>query len=148
MGLLDDDLPLIGSAVDEQHEEGEEEEDAVHDAEGEAGLEQRAVLVDVDVEAIERHAADLAQRDIQARGLGDGAAALVGDEAQLVHGGDQGTDEAEINQGHEERVALCAAVAEEGVDAPCCAEDRDDEQDEDECWSEDVMGSVEVDEVG
>lgn len=56
-------------------------------------------------------------------------AVSVGDEAELVDGGDEGADEAEVDEGDEERGAFCCGEAEERVDAPEDGDYADDEQD-------------------
>jgi len=116
MRLLHNDLLLLrSSSGSPQHHAREEEEDAVHDAEREAGFQQGTVLVDVHAEPVQRETAQITQRDVQARGLGDGAATHFRDEAQLVDSGYQGADEAQVHEGDEQRVGPRAAVGEDGI---------------------------------
>ncbi len=72
----------------------------------------------------------------------------MGNEAQLVDAGDEGADEAEVNEGDEEGVGARAVVGEQRGDGPGGAEDRDDEQDQDVVRGESVGFRVDVDEPG
>ncbi|RWA14461.1 hypothetical protein EKO27_g654 [Xylaria grammica] len=69
---------------------GEEEEDGVEDAEGEARLEHGARLIDLHAEPIDRRTAKDAETDVDRRAADHVRAVGVGDEAQLVHGADEG----------------------------------------------------------
>jgi hypothetical protein len=57
---------------------------------------------------------------------------------QLVVGGDEGADEAEVNEGDEEGGAAGRAEADQRHDGPGAGEDGDDEEDEDVGWREEV----------
>lgn len=72
---------------------GEEEEDGVHDAEGEARLEQRARLVGVDAQAVAVDAKE-AKVDVVRGAVANVGAIGAGDEAEVVDAGDEGTYEA------------------------------------------------------
>lgn len=61
-------------------------------------------------------------------------AVLVGDEAELIHAGDKGAEEAEVHKGHEDRGAPRGSVPDGGVESPEHGDDADDEEDEDVGW--------------
>lgn len=82
------------AAVDPGQHSGEEEEDAVHDAEREAGLEHRARLVGVDVEPRAVELAEDAKVDVVAVAAHDVGAVGVRDEAEVVDACDERADEA------------------------------------------------------
>lgn len=81
------------AAVDPGEHGGEEEEDGVHDAEGEGGLEHGAGFVGVDAEARAVVGAEDAEVEVVGRAGRDGDAVCVGDEAEVVDAGDEGADE-------------------------------------------------------
>lgn len=95
-------------AVEPGEHGGEEEEDAVHDAEGEAGLEHGARLVGVDVDAVAVEGPEYPEVDVVGRPA-DAGAVRAGDEAEVVDRCDEGADESF----YEERCGLvdCANVA-------------------------------------
>jgi len=104
-------------------------------------------LIDSDAIGVEIRLAEDAERERVGLG-GDGGAVVVGDAAQVVDAGDEGADEAEVDEGDEVGVVAGAVVGEEGEDGPDGGEDGDDEEDEDGGWGEEVLGVVDVDEVG
>lgn len=146
----DDDLLLPGRipAADERGQQaGDEEEDAVHDAEDPAGLEHGAGLIDGDAVRVDVGLAEDAQG--QGVGLRGDAGAVVGaDAAQVVDAGDEGADVAEVDEGDEVAVGPAAVVGEEGEDGPHGGEDGDDEEHEDGGRGEQVLRVVDVHEVG
>lgn len=87
LGVLADAL-----AVEPGEHGGEEEEDAVHDAKGEAGLEHGARLVGVDVDAVAVEGPEYPEADVVARPA-DAGAVRAGDEAEVVDRCDEGADE-------------------------------------------------------
>lgn len=70
------------------------------------------------------------------------------DETQLVGAGDEGADEAQVDEGDEESVRFRAVVGEEREDGPGSGEDRDDEEDEDVVGCQGIVGGVNVDKPG
>lgn len=137
------------AAVAKGGEGGRGKEDDVHDGKGPAGLEHGAGLVGLP--------APVRDGDVGGRvpgrcgGGGEGAAAAavgVGDAAKLVDGGDEGGEEAEVDEGDEVGVCGRAVVAEEGEDGPGEGEDGDDEEDEDRVGRQGVVGDELVDEPG
>jgi hypothetical protein len=124
-----------------------EEENTIHDAERPTGFQHRARLIDSDTIGIEIRLPEDAERE-RVRLGSDGGAVVVGDAAQVVDAGDEGADEAEVDEGDEVGVVAGAVVGEEGEDGPDGGEDGDDEEHEDGGWSEEVLGVVDVDEVG
>lgn len=87
LGVLADAL-----AVEPGEHGGEEEKDAVHDAEGEAGLEHGARLVGVDIDAVAVEGPEYPEADVVARPA-DAGAVRAGDEAEVVDRCDEGADE-------------------------------------------------------
>lgn len=71
----------------------EEEKDAVHDAEREAGLEHCASLVGIDFEAIAAEGAENAKVNVVGRTGGDVGAVGAGDEAEVVNTCDECANE-------------------------------------------------------
>lgn len=86
-------------AVEPGEEGGEEEEDDVHDAEGEARLEQGARLVRVDAEAVAVELAKDAKVDVVGGPGRDVRAVGPGDEAEVVDACDEGAEEACVGGG-------------------------------------------------
>jgi hypothetical protein len=148
--LAVDDL-LVGVGVTPADEEGEaggeEEEDAVHDAEDPRGLEHGARLVGVQAGPAVGQGAE----DTEAEGAGGVVrhvgAVLVG-AAQDVDGADEGAAEAEVDEGDEDAVGARPVVGEEGVDGPGGAEHRHDEEDQDGVGREGVGHDVLIHEPG
>ena len=102
LGLLDD------GGLMAVHEESErrspEEEDAIHDPEGERGLEQSAGLVDIDVDVVPVVPPDVpegAEGEVE-RAAAEAGAVRVRDPAELVDACDEGADEAEVDEGDED----------------------------------------------
>lgn len=85
---------VLGDAVAVEPGEhgGEEEEDAVHDAEREAGLEHGARLVGVDRDAVAVEGPEYPEADVVARPADVGAVG-AGDETEVVDCCDEGADE-------------------------------------------------------
>lgn len=140
-------LLLRAVAVEPGEDGGEGEEDAVHDAEGEGGLEHGARLVGADVEAVDAGRPEDAEADVPPVARDDVGAVGARDEAQVVDGGDEGAEEAQVDQSHEARVGAAAVVAEEGEQRPDEAQNRHDKHDEDEVRRQDVVAGVAVYEV-
>lgn len=93
--------------MDEQQDEaGDEEENTVHDAEGEAGLEHRARFVDVHCERTVSTETLGSQADIEIAVRPEVGAVGVGNVSKLIHTSNERTDETEVNEGDEDgRVA-------------------------------------------
>lgn len=129
--LLNNDLPLILLMNKQGQESRPSKEENLHNAQREGRLEHSAGLIHLQRERVTRALAILAERaerDPDHAGVPVGAVS-VGDEAELVDGGDEGADEAEVDEGDEERGAFCCGEAEERVDAPEDGDYADDEQD-------------------
>lgn len=60
---------------------------------------------------------------------GEVAAARIGDVAKFVDAGDEGADEAEVDEGDEDGGVAGGSAAENGEDSPGGCEDGDDEED-------------------
>lgn len=144
-------LPITGAHAIAMHagkDRGEEEKDGVNDAESKARLEHSARLVDLHIHAIERRAAEEAEAQVHARPAHDMRAVRVGDEAQGVHGADEGAHEEQVDEGHEGRVCRRAVVREEREDGPGGGEHGHDEEDEDVVGRQRVDAVIAVHEVG
>lgn len=139
--------PLVAVADHGGQQAGEEEENAIHDAKGPAGLEHGAGLVDRDAVGVDVGGAE----DAEAQRVGllvDVGAGVAADAAQVPDAGDEGAHEAQVDEGDEVRVVAAAVVGEEGEDGPDGGEDGDDEEDEDRGRRQEVLLVVDVDEVG
>lgn len=110
----------LASAITVQtgQDAGNEEEHTVHNAERERRLEHRARLVDVGVIVGHRSRAKGPEADVVGIAARDARAVGGRDEAQRVHGADEGADEEQVDHRHEGRVRRRAVVAEERVDGP------------------------------
>lgn len=71
---------------------GEEKEDAVHDAEGETGLQKGTCFVGIDTHAIPCEIAKNAKVDVVGRARGDVRAICASDETEVVHSCDECSD--------------------------------------------------------
>lgn len=142
---------LVGAeaaAVEEGEDGGEEEEDAVHDAKGPAGLEHGARLVDVSRDAVDRGLAEDAEADVVRVAAADVGAVGVADPAQVVHAGDEGAHEAQIDEGYEDGVGRRPVVGEQREHGPGEREHRDDEEDQHVGRRQDIGRVPAVDEPG
>lgn len=125
---------------------GDKEEYAIHNAKHPARLQHRACLIRTHMEA--RHtAAHVAETDRVGRARRGPGAVGVPDEAQLVDGSYECTDEAQIDEGDEKGVGLGAVVSEERCDRPDSAQDRNNEEDENVVRCERIVGGVDIHEV-
>ena len=150
-----DDVPLAALQV-QRDDAGHDEEDDVHDGEGEAGLEHGARLVDVDAErpvvddpgadddgvAVARHAAGRAEPAVRVAAVG------VGDAAQVVDARDQRAREAQVDEGHEVPVAPHRRPLEQRHQRPRAGQRGHDEEHQDVRGRQLVLVDVAVDEVG
>lgn len=100
--LPDHDVTLV--TVQDPSEDGsEEEENDVHDAEGEGGLQHGTIFVDISCPvriALDAKVSEGAKIDIDRAGV-EVCAVGAADSAELVDTGDEGAKEAEVNQGDE-----------------------------------------------
>lgn len=87
-------------AVDPGEDSGEEEKDAVHDTQREAGLEHCAGLVGIDFETVAAEGAENAKVDVVGRAGGDVGAVGAGDEAEVVDTCDECANEAWESKSH------------------------------------------------
>jgi len=129
MGLLNHDSLIPTSLTNEERQQTrDKEEDTVHNAERETRLQHRTGLVGIDVEALDAcsHGAEI---NGVRRARGDLGAVGVRDEAQFVDARDKGTNEADVDEGHEEGVGFGAVVGEERADGPGGTEHRGYEED-------------------
>lgn len=131
-GLLDDDIVFSVVVEDEQGEEGRPgEKDDLHDPEGKRSFEHGTGLVDVgDRVALEREGTEGTQR-YRDRPSIPVVAVRTGDEAKLIDCCNEGSEEAEIDEGDKDRRALGAAEPEQGVEAPEHREGADNKEDQD-----------------
>ena len=101
-GLIPHILIILGPMHEEKDDEGEEEEDAIHDAKRETGLLHRAVLLHAGRESAGSVHPVRAHAEIGGAGVTDAGTIGRGDAAELVHAGDEGADEADVDKGDEE----------------------------------------------
>ncbi|TGO39336.1 hypothetical protein BHYA_0056g00480 [Botrytis hyacinthi] len=126
----------------------DEKENAIHDSKRKTRFEHRTRLINFDTHTIDIRISKRPEIDIVTGGSGQMRTVGIGDEAQLVHAGDKGTHETEIDEGDEERVGARAVVGEERGDGPGTGEHGDDEEHQDVVGGERIVGCVDVDEEG
>src|ERR1700728_2829974 len=98
-----DDLLLapIMAAADKRGEQArDEKEDAIHDAKGKTRLEHGTCLVNRHAKGIDVRLAEDAEGEGIALGR-DAGAGVAGDAAQVPDAGDEGADEAQVDEGDE-----------------------------------------------
>jgi hypothetical protein len=127
-----------------------EEENHFHDSHRKARLQHRTGLVQIIRQGIPRLCAvkpERTQGDVFAIAVPVFAVGIC-DEAQFVDTGDEGTEEEEVNEGDEDRRALCGGVAYHRVEAPEDSNHADYEENKDVDWGDLVGFEEAVDEVG
>ena len=140
-------------AVPRVQEEGQqrrpEEEQRLHDPQRKRGLQHRAGLVHLQRERVIRATTVLAERAERNpyRAAIPVRAVSIGDEAELVDGRDEGTEEEEVDEGDEHGGAFRGGESDQSVDGPEDGDHADDEHDEDVGGREHVGFQVSVDEV-
>lgn len=107
--LLNNDLPSIPLMNEQGQESGPSKEDDLHDAHSEGSLQHGTGFVDMQCERVTRAETiftEGAERDPDRTGV---PVAAVGgsDEAEFVDSGNEGTHEAEVDEGDEEGGAFC-----------------------------------------
>lgn len=121
-------------AMNEEGEDaGKEEKDAVHDPEGEAGLEHGAGLVDVDgifAAPASTPGSKDSKVDVETAGLEVGAS-RPGHAAKDGDAGDESRQEAEIDERDENGRVLSSCISKDRGDGPHHGQDRGDEDDQD-----------------
>lgn len=123
------------------------EEDAVHDAKGEARLEHVAWFAEAPVEAELRNlaAAYVVPPDLAVHGI---VALSEADRREEVDGSNQGAHHANVDKGDEEGVVRRSVVGEERKDGPGKGEDGDDEHEEDRGRREGIVRDEDIDKPG
>lgn len=102
ISFLNNHLLILAAPHEQQQKRGRDEEDDVHDAEREAGLEHGARLVHIEPEAAITAKAAGVQRDGEGARRGKVRTVGLGDGAQFEDTRDQGTGKAEVDEGDEE----------------------------------------------
>lgn len=74
------------------------------------------------------------------------AVICIVDAAEEVDTGNECADEAEVDESNEEGRSPCGSQANQRRQSPCSRKNRHDEQDEDGCWSQQVIVVVSVNE--
>lgn len=105
-------------AVQTRENAGDEEEDAIHDAEREGGLEHSARLVNVSVPVGNGGAAKGTEADVVGVAARNMRAVGSGNHAQRPHRSDKSAHKQKIEDGNEGRVGGRAVVAKQRVDRP------------------------------
>ncbi len=98
----------------QQNHTRDEEEYTIHDPERETRLQHCAILVHIPREGRVRGYAVRASADVESAVAGDVAAVGAGYTPELVDAGDEGADEAEVDEGDEDCGGAGGFVAEEG----------------------------------
>ena len=99
-------VTILGPVHEEQDEECDEEEYAVHDAEREARFLHRALLFDAGRDATRSGDAIGSHAQVYWAVVTDAGAVGVGDAAEFVDAGYEGADEAEVDEGDKEGGSL------------------------------------------
>ena len=113
VSLLDHDLLLLPLHKD-QKEGRNGKEDGIHDAEGKRGFEHRALLVDVEIEAVVAAHSAGAEGDVETAVVAEVRAIGVGDVAKVIYASDQGADEAYVDEADEMGGSTGGFATEEG----------------------------------
>lgn len=125
-----------------------EKEHAVHNPKRPARLQHATRLINVQIQRIQRRAAQNPKADISLAPPREIDAVVVLDETEVVDACDKGADETEVDDTDEAGVGGGAMVGEEGEEGPGEGEDRDDEEDQDVGGREEVGVVVDGNEVG
>lgn len=135
--LLDNSVVTVMIENEHGKDGSQEEEQNLHNAHRKRSLEHRTRLVHIEMLAVVVHRAKRAQRDRHGVSV-PAAAVCVGDEAQLVHGSNKSTEEAQVHQRDEAGGALGAAKADHRVGAPEDGDGADDEEHQD-VWRRELV---------
>lgn len=133
ISLLDNDF-LLTPVHEQQQESSDGEEDTIHDSESEARLKHRARLIEVDREGTRRAGTTRAHVDAELTVGADTRTILLGDAAELVYAGYEGSDEAEIDKGDEDGGFAGRLPTVESGNRPGGSKNRDDEEGQDVSW--------------
>lgn len=145
---LNDDTIIAVVAVDqESQEEGNEEEDAVHDTKRPRSLEHGTSAVDIQAEFISRNTED-AQISIVGAAAAHAGAVCISDPSQLVHCADECADEEKVDKSDKVGAVAGARIQEQRPYRPCRPQHGDYEEDEDRARRKQVLRVVQVDEPG
>lgn len=128
--------------------ESSEEEDDVHDGEGETSLEHSACLVDVKrpvTTALTAVVAKGTQAEVDGSSLELGAV-LIRDGTQLVDRRNQRPHEGKIYQCNEQGRMTSPQIGHKRCKSPRCRQDRCDEEQQDVCWRKLIVDDKAVDE--
>lgn len=130
ISLLNHHLLLFPLPTHEQQQEARNsKEDAVHDPERKARLQHRAILIRVQAEWRISADAIVVDGEREVAVVFESGAVGSGDVAQFVDAGDEGANEAEVDEGDEEGGVTGGFAAEDGGDGPGGGEDGNDEED-------------------
>jgi len=132
-------LPPTPTTIHKRQQARKSKENTIHNPKRKTSLQHRTLFICCEMKGIDRYGAE-DTRDLVLGVGGDVCAVLTRDAAQFVDASDEGADEAEVDEGYEQRVVFGAVVGEEGADCPGRSEDGDDEEDEDVVWCEGVGG--------
>lgn len=129
---------------------GNEEEDAVHDAECKAGLEHGAVLVHIQAPWVVAVATDVTQdTQVEVETAGGKVGAIrIGNAAQEVDASDEAANEAQVDKGDEETRVPRPAVSKECRDGPRRRQHTTYEEHQYEVRRQDVGSNVSMHKIG
>lgn len=146
--LISPSRSLMALAHHTSQQTRDEKENAIHDSKRKTRFEHRTRFIHFHTHAIDIGISKRPEIDVVTGGRRQMRTIGIGDEAQLVHAGDKGTHETEIDEGDEERVGARAVVGEQRGDGPGAGEHGDDEQHQDVVGGQRIVGCVDVDEEG
>ena len=122
-------LPSIPASVHEKQQNARyEKEDAIHYAKCKARLQHRAILIGIEMEGRISADAIIIDGHGEVTVCGEACAVCVGDVAKFVDAGDEGADEAEVDEGDEDGGIAGGFATENGYDGPGGGQDGDDEE--------------------
>jgi len=134
----------------EEDKESDEEENNIHDAERETGLEHRARLIQMQAKRIRNAAAPRKDSNIEAARVRIPLTPLrtipLGDGAEIVDASNQSADEEQVDNGDEHGGVAGRVVGDKRRQSPDGGEDGDDEEDEDHGGRESHLLGEAVDE--
>jgi hypothetical protein len=141
-------ISLLSSPNNQRQETCKGEENAIHNAKRKACFQHCAALIGSDVDSINGGTSQGPEVQSVRGSRGHIGAVGVRDMAELIDAGDEGANEAKIDEGDEECIVVGAVVREECCDGPDSSEDRHNEEYQDEIWCQLVCLGVDVYEVG
>lgn len=138
--LLDHYVPVVPLPMHKQQQEARDgKKDAVHDAERKTRFQHGAMLIRVQMKRRTPTDSIIVNGDGEVGVGGEICAVCIGDVAELVDAGDEGADEAEVDERYKDGGVTGGFTAEDSGDGPGGGQDGNDEEDEDGVGGEEVL---------